>query len=243
MLALVFAFNDKRPGFDISYWLLNFIKIFIFVAIALTIHALSHKLIAKRYNCNSEHRIWQVKRIGFRKGAKFPLEVDLAILRFKLPLIKSIPLGIIVPLFFTLVSNGRLFFPAVEEFELSKEKTHRLGRKYIHLTDYEEAKIAVAGPLANILLAVIFKIINPSGIFNDFIFINYMIAIFHMIPFPHLDGIKIFFGSKPLYIFSLVFIIAFIVLIRSLGPIITLIVAAITAIIIGTIYYYYRIFK
>jgi len=64
-------------------------------------------------------------------------------------------------------------------------------------------KISVAGPLTNLILAVIFLAINKLTI-NNFLgtlsqygfFINSWLALFNMIPFWNFDGKKIFIWNK-----------------------------------------------
>lgn len=72
-----------------------------------------------------------------------------------------------------------------------------------------EALVAMAGPLSNILLAVIFGLIirflGASGTLNDsflglagfVVLINITLAIFNLIPIPPLDGSKILFAFIP----------------------------------------------
>lgn len=74
---------------------------------------------------------------------------------------------------------------------------------------YGEAKVAAAGPAVNILLAFIFGlIIRLSDMLpvNDafvalaayIVFINILLALFNMLPFPPLDGSKILTAVLPL---------------------------------------------
>ncbi len=90
---------------------------------------------------------------------------------------------------------------------------------------------------------IIFQFFNKNGMFDNFVFINGMIAAFHMIPVSTLDGAKIFFGSKIMYLFTLAFIIGTILLIKTISPIIALALALIFAAIFISIYYYYRAYK
>ncbi len=71
-----------------------------------------------------------------------------------------------------------------------------------------EAIVAVAGPLTNLLLAFIFAIIirfasvlNLSSAFMEMagyvVFINILLAVFNIIPFPPLDGSKVIMPFLP----------------------------------------------
>ncbi|HUD04179.1 MAG TPA: site-2 protease family protein [Candidatus Paceibacterota bacterium] len=70
-----------------------------------------------------------------------------------------------------------------------------------------EAIVAFAGPLSNIILALIFGLIlrfdlgivdSPTGdILGMIVLINLTLAIFNLIPIPPLDGSRIFFSFLP----------------------------------------------
>ncbi|MDP4009488.1 MAG: site-2 protease family protein [Candidatus Shapirobacteria bacterium] len=66
----------------------------------------------------------------------------------------------------------------------------------------DEFFIAAAGPLSNLLLAIILSlVVRFSGINSDIlsiaILINISLAVFNLIPIPPLDGSKIFFNLIP----------------------------------------------
>ena len=76
---------------------------------------------------------------------------------------------------------------------------------------YGQAKVAIAGPLANILVALIFGIAlrflpflfsarigeNLIIIFSYIVWINLLLAIFNLLPIPPLDGSHILFTFLP----------------------------------------------
>jgi len=76
---------------------------------------------------------------------------------------------------------------------------------------YGQAKVAIAGPLANILVALIFGIAlrflpflfsvkigsNLVIIFSYIVWINLLLAIFNLLPIPPLDGSHILFTFLP----------------------------------------------
>jgi len=71
---------------------------------------------------------------------------------------------------------------------------------------YGEAKVALAGPLANFIVALFFGILLSvmpfvsltfSGLISLIIYINLVLMIFNLLPIPPLDGSKIFVAILP----------------------------------------------
>lgn len=88
------------------------------------------------------------------------------------------------------------------------------GAVYIsgsYITSKQNGRIAVAGPLMNVVLAMIFLLISmQSGFVEGFgryggdviflgVWINLWLAAFNMLPFSVLDGRKVFAWSKPAF--------------------------------------------
>ncbi|MDD4877679.1 MAG: hypothetical protein PHO02_01430 [Candidatus Nanoarchaeia archaeon] len=211
-LAFAFAFNDNAPEFSWAHWLVNFLKMLVFVAISVFVHDFAHDMAARKYGFISEYRVWGIKRFGLNKQA-FPKKI-----RFlgKDIVINSFPVGIVLCILVAIFSNGKLFFTAVSSYGLVIKKTHRFGHKMVEVTDLEEAKIALAGPMANILLALLCKIINADAL-AELVLINSIMPVYDMLPIFGLDGMKVLAGSRPIYIFSFIFILALAILLYTLS--------------------------
>ncbi len=225
VLGFVFSFRNWGYGetFILSVGIYNLILTSIAAAIVLLIYQTSHKLIAKRYGCKSTFRIWGIKRFWFYRRAKIK---NLRIFGKKY---ESLKLGVILPIFFSFVSNGIIKFCAIGSSEISEIKLQGLGKKFRKLTDFDTAVIHLVGPMALLFTALI---LTNNGQFENVSKIAYFVAIFSMIPLSQLDGSKIFFGSPFLYIFSLAFMILSIAVIQLAGLLTALVFAGISAIII-----------
>jgi Zn-dependent protease len=142
------------------------------------------------------------------------------------PIVHLDPLGsIIIPLFL-LISGSNIVFGWAKPVPIN----------YFNLKDkkYGMAKVALAGPVANFILALIFGLIlrfipfsnsqfsqNLSLIFSQICWVNLLLAFFNLVPIPPLDGSHILFTFLPFkyqnikifliryQIFILLFFIAF----------------------------------
>jgi len=117
------------------------------------------------------------------------------------PLVHIDPFGsIILPIVLYVASGGSFFFAAAKPvpYDPRNLKHPRSG----------SAKIALAGPLTNLLLAVIFGIAVRVGIFFSapdifisllavVVYLNIALAIFNLVPIPPLDGSRVLFAALP----------------------------------------------
>ena len=238
VLAIVFGYNDGRPVFEFSFWITNFFKVLVIAAISIYLHNIAHKYVAKRYGLAVEHRVWGIKKLSLAEP-KYPKKISIFGKKF---VIESFPLGIILPILFAIFTNGRFYFATVESYKLFMKRISRFGKRFIHVTDFEEAKIAIAGPLVNIFIAIAFSTINFNGMFDSIVLINSWIALFHMLPFPELDGFKVLVGSVPIYIFSFVFILCVTLFMKFIGSFGALLLALLLAILLVFLFFW-RLYK
>ena len=249
VLGFVFGFDDGSDKFILSNWLLNLAKIIFVVAISLLIKIIGHKFVAIKYGSFAEYKIWSIHRLGLNKSSKLPLTDFIS----KITLfskIKSIPLGVILPLVFVLTSailtNNQLFIPFAARgiILLSSNRASRLGHKFVKLTEVEEAKIHLAGSLFSLILIIFARMITnlTSLDLSPFIVVNVYLILFNMLPIPPLDGGKIFFGGVTLYIFSIILLTISILLITlsNLSAISAIIISLIMGGLAATVFHFIR---
>lgn len=225
VLGFIFGFDDGTTTFDAGRWLLNLLAMIIFSGMAVLVHQLGHILIANRYGCMVNFRLWVTKRFNLRKRAAKT----------------GIPVGILLSIILALFSSGQLPFAALWSNEVSIDRKYRLGRKYTNITDIESAKIYAAGPVISVLFALLLKpLVSIFPSISSLIYISFAIAVATLIPFPQLAGNHLVFSSFTLWISIVVFVIASILASLWLSSFLSFIIALILTIIAGIIHVYYK---
>lgn len=104
---------------------------------------------------------------------------------------------ILMPIFLSVLTGGRFLFAYAKPvpynpYNLKNQK-------------WGPALVAIAGPLANFLLALAFALVlrffSPGSNFSSLLFIivyaNIMLMVFNLVPIPPLDGSKILYAVLP----------------------------------------------
>lgn len=113
------------------------------------------------------------------------------------PLAHLDPFGtILIPLLLFLYTGGRFLF--------AYAKPVPFNPYFLKNQKYGPALVGLAGPLANLILALIFGLIVrflPASSFQDILsiitFANILLAVFNLMPIPPLDGSRIIFSFLP----------------------------------------------
>ena len=110
------------------------------------------------------------------------------------------PLGLGFALLFALVSAGRMIFAAPGAVYILPI-SFGLG---LEISKRENGIISLAGPLTNVLFALFFFfLIGNIGLVSEIGYLGFLInlwlAAFNMIPFPPMDGFKVFSWNKGIW--------------------------------------------
>lgn len=114
--------------------------------------------------------------------------------------------GLLIGLIVAFVSRGNLMFLAPGGIIAYHMAGHRLGAFRYGLNYWNMALAVLSGPLANIALAVIFKLllyVFPHNVLlSHALVFNLLLAVFTMLPIPPLDGSHLMFASRLTYAFT-----------------------------------------
>ncbi len=99
-------------------------------------------------------------------------------------------LGLLLALFLPIVTLGNFFFAAPGAVYIACE----------YISRRKEAYIALAGPLANIMVGIFFLFVAFATPFSGYVldlvvraaYLNFFLAFFNLVPIPPLDGSKVF---------------------------------------------------
>lgn len=156
-----------------------------FSAIVIGASILGKKIVASRLDADVEHDIWRMQRYGFSVSSHLE---------------KSIPVGIIFPLFITVISLGTVNLMSVLTYEtkaLKRRAAKRFGPfSFTEMTDYHNAWVGAGGIIAVLIVAFISYWIPYVGGLGR---LATFYAFWNMVPFSKLDGTQIYFGSRVLW--------------------------------------------
>lgn len=163
-----------------------FLIIFLGFILALSMNIVVKKIVAYRLEADVTLNFWSLYRFGFAE---------------KKHLKKSLPM-LWLPLVLSYISRGEIIWIPILESEITPRperiaKRHELFR-FSQMTEWHISLIIFAGIISNLILYII---LSSFGL-NQIGVISLYFALWSLIPFSKLDGSKLFFGSRKLWIVS-----------------------------------------
>ncbi len=187
----IIVFSSILLGFVVSNFQTSKILWYSVISIfsIVLINTIVKKIAGHYFESDVKIGLWEVQRYGWRAES-----------RFKTPL----PAGVLLPIFFKLISWGKINWLAFLTFDVDAKVSRAARRHDIYtfseLSEYHLGVIAAWGIAANLFFAIVGYLIGlPSGM--NFVSLSVYYAFLNMIPISDLDGNKIFFGSKILWSF------------------------------------------
>jgi len=178
-------------GFIISNFQISKILWFSILSIfsIVLINTFVKKIAGYYYESDVKIGLWEMERYGWRPENRFK---------------KPLPAGILFPIFFKLISLGKLNWLAFLTFDV-EAKVSRAARRhdiytFSELSEYHLGIIAAWGIVANLFFALIGYLIGLPPEMN-FVNLSLYYVLFNLLPISDLDGNKIFFGSIILWSF------------------------------------------
>jgi Zn-dependent protease len=117
--------------------------------------------------------------------------------------------GLLLAVALTLITNGAFVFAAPGAVMIYPRAN--LWGHSTALTSRKMGIIGISGPIVNIILASAFLITDiyyPSQLFGFAARINIWLALFNMIPLTPLDGSKVFYWNKAIWLVTFLAILA-----------------------------------
>ncbi len=174
IVTFAFAYDDPFEAFSMTLWFANFLKFLIIVSISLFFHVSVQKVIALSQGNNAEYQMWT--------------------------------LGLLFTLAVTLITQGRFWVILPGGVLLHHLTIQRMGRFRYGLNVMSQGIVGMFGPLANLVLATASLAMSRQigfmpAFFDSFAMVNFLMLIYSLLPFPHLDGLHLFFASRLGYVF------------------------------------------
>ena len=161
---------------------------FVSFLIIITVNVFAKKVVGYYFETNVKTRFWSMYHFGLRKASHFK---------------GSVPM-VWLPLLLSLLTKGVLWWLAILEFDV-EVKPERASRRhglyrFTEVTEWHMAWIAIWGIIANVVVAIGGYILG----FELFAKLGIYYAAWSLVPFSSLDGSKIFFGNKILWILMVI---------------------------------------
>jgi len=188
LAALILSLAAAFKNTDLFY------ASFLSFLVILTLNITTKKIVGYNFETYVKTKFWTWSQFGLRKDMHFKTPIPMAWL----------------PLLIALFSKGFIFWLGILEFDI-KAKAERVAKRhglyrFTQVTEWHMAWIAIWGIIINLIAAIIGYILG----FELFAKLSIYFIVWSTIPIGRLDGSKIFFANRGLWI--TIFTISIIVL-------------------------------
>ncbi len=211
VIAFIISFRDWGIGseIDITAGLFNFFNAILIATITMLIHESVHRITSLYAGLRAEYKPWTF--------------------------------GLIFGVVLAFLTNGKAWLILPGGIILHHLAAHRIGWWRYDISVVTVGMLALWGTMATMFFAIFLKLLNnifPSALLEKAILLNIALAIYTILPIPPLNGSKIFYGSRMIYSFSLVFIISTsLLLLLDINPWLSVVSSFILAVIAWVLYY------
>ncbi len=214
VLSFIVSFGEWGPGdrFDLFYGLISLFNAVLVVTLSFLVHLSVKKIAALQVGYRAEYDLWTF-------GLIFGVMIVFVSTAWGRPV-------------WILLAGGIM---------LQHLAGHRLGHFRYDVNIYEAGWISMAGPLSNVLLAVIFKALSGvvvNALILKAITFNLLFALYNMLPIPPLDGSRMFFGSRMVYALGFFFVLAAVILLWIDIPVWIALIGSVILAFVGWLLYY-----
>lgn len=213
LMAFILSINIKWPVVSIEP--LNLLVMFLLSLLMFLVFIGAQKTMAFFLDCETRTRLITFRRFWFRAHDVFSFDF---------------PAWLLFPLIILFATSSYIRWLAVLSFDIEPKLT-RVRRRWAELTEFDIAKVAIAGPAAVLILGLIARIIG----FNDFAMLCVLLALLSLIPIGL--GFKMLMSSRLLWIFSFLFTLSIFLIMHVAGAFVTIVMAVLIAAILTLAYY------
>jgi len=183
ILALAISLTSSEKTFE--SFRINYGYSLVAILCVILVNVVAKKIMAYMLDTKIEIKLWEMQRYWFKASDQFK---------------KPIVTGLIFPIVITVLSAGYVKWLASITFDV-ESMVYRAAKRYgiykfSEVTEYHIGLIAVAGVFANLVFAFLGYLIAVPL----FAKLSLLYALWCIVPFSSLDGSKILFGSKLLWI-------------------------------------------
>ncbi|MEK6808825.1 MAG: hypothetical protein AABY14_04015 [Nanoarchaeota archaeon] len=210
VIGFIISFREWGDGrIDIAKGIINLFSAILITGIYLFIHESTHRITALYVGLKAEYKPWTF--------------------------------GLLFGIIITFLTNGRAWILLPGGVIFHHLAGHRIGWWRYDIAVVTIGMLSLWGSLASLFFAIFLKIFHsiiPLPIIQKAMLLNIALALFTMLPIPPLNGSKVFYGGRLIYVFGGAFIVTTsILLLLDINPWISIISSFIVSIIAWLLFY------